>query len=78
VNLSGTGVNDITIGDGSVNARMPLDFYYKNSLYEVILTNAELNNFVGIITRHQAVQQFSSTLATCPPKSGSALPLKPI
>ena len=68
VNLSGTGVNDITIGDGSVNARMPLDFYYKNSLYEVILTNAELNNFVGIITGIKLYSQFSSNLSDMPTK----------
>jgi Flp pilus assembly protein TadG len=33
VALTGTGVNDITIGDGTGTARMPLDFFYHNSLY---------------------------------------------
>jgi hypothetical protein len=50
ITLIGNGVNDITIGDGSQNERVPLDMFYKTSLFETIYTAAEMNNFIGLIT----------------------------
>ena len=40
----------VTVGDGSENARVPLDFYYKNSLYQAIYYSSELANLSGQIT----------------------------
>ncbi|MDI3504681.1 MAG: large repetitive protein [Candidatus Cloacimonadota bacterium] len=68
LNLSGNGVNDITIGDGSSTARIPMDFYYKNSLYETIFTAAEMEDFVGIITGIKFYNDFSSNLPGMPVK----------
>ncbi|HPI25543.1 MAG TPA: choice-of-anchor J domain-containing protein, partial [Candidatus Cloacimonadota bacterium] len=68
VALTGTGVNDITIGDGSGTARMPMDFFYKNSLYENIYTADELGNFTGMITGLKFYNQFTSNLTAMPVK----------
>lgn len=68
ITLSGNGVNDITLGDGSQNARIPMDFYYRASLYETVFTNAELNNFVGMITGIKLYNSFASNLTNMPVK----------
>nr|MDK2851599.1 hypothetical protein [Candidatus Cloacimonadota bacterium] len=48
--LSGNNENEITIGDGSYTDRIPMDFYWKNSLFETIYYANEMNNFEGMIT----------------------------
>ncbi|MCB5287335.1 MAG: carboxypeptidase regulatory-like domain-containing protein, partial [Candidatus Cloacimonetes bacterium] len=60
--LSGTGVNDITIGDGGQTDRMPMDFFYRSSLFETIYSIDEMSNFVGMITGLRLYNQFSSNL----------------
>ncbi|MCK9583619.1 MAG: carboxypeptidase regulatory-like domain-containing protein [Candidatus Cloacimonetes bacterium] len=66
--VSGAGVNDITVGDGSQTARMPMDFYYKSSLFETIYTIDEMSNFVGMITGIRFYNQFSTNLTAMPTK----------
>jgi hypothetical protein len=66
--LTGSGVNDLTIGDGSENVRIPLDFYYKASLFETIYTADELNNFVGMITGLRFYNNFVTDLPNMPTK----------
>ena len=66
--LTGTGVNDITIGQGTQTARIPLDFYYHNSLYQTIYHADEMSNFVGMITGVKFYSQFNSNLSAMPVK----------
>jgi hypothetical protein len=66
--LSGNGVNDITIGDGSLTGRYPMDFYWKNSLYETIYTADEMNNFIGMITGVKFYNNFVTDLQNMPTK----------
>jgi hypothetical protein len=66
--LSGNGVNDITIGDGSSTGRFPMDFYWKNSLFETIYTADEMNNFIGMITGVKFYNQFVTDLPNMPTK----------
>ncbi|MFA7543206.1 MAG: choice-of-anchor D domain-containing protein, partial [Candidatus Cloacimonadaceae bacterium] len=68
VDISGSGVNDITIGDGSQNDRVPLDFWYRNSLYETIYTQDELGNFVGMVTGLKLYTNFSTAVSNNPVK----------
>ncbi len=58
-----SGTTIITIGDGSQNARMPFDFYYRNSLYETIYLSTELN-FIGMINGLLLYNQFTTTTLT--------------
>ncbi|HQB97651.1 MAG TPA: carboxypeptidase regulatory-like domain-containing protein, partial [Candidatus Cloacimonadota bacterium] len=66
--LTGNGVNVITIGDGSQTAYIPIDFWYKNSIFETIYTNAELNNFVGMITGIKFYNSFNAEVTNKPIK----------
>ena len=66
--LSGNGVNDITIGDGGSTGRYPMDFWYKNSLFETIYSAEEMNNFIGMITGLKFYNQFSTNLPNMPAK----------
>ncbi|MCB5234303.1 MAG: carboxypeptidase regulatory-like domain-containing protein, partial [Candidatus Cloacimonetes bacterium] len=66
--VSGSGVHSIHIGDGSQNARMPLDFYYKNSMFQTIFTATELNDFTGMVTGIKLYNNFSSNLLNKPIK----------
>ncbi|MCB5253950.1 MAG: carboxypeptidase regulatory-like domain-containing protein [Candidatus Cloacimonadaceae bacterium] len=68
IQLMGDVVNEITIGDGSQTARVPFDFYYRNSLFETIYTADEMNNFIGMITGLRFYNQFSSNLSAMPVK----------
>ncbi|MDD3535238.1 MAG: carboxypeptidase regulatory-like domain-containing protein [Candidatus Cloacimonetes bacterium] len=66
VEVNGNGVYELTIGDGSQTGRMPLDFFYKNSIYQMILTANEINNFAGIITGIKLYNQFATNLPNKP------------
>jgi hypothetical protein len=66
--VTGTGVNEFTIGDGGQTARVPFDFYWKNSLFETIYTANEMNNFVGMITGLKFYNQFSDNITGTPIK----------
>lgn len=62
------GVMSLTIGEGGSTARVPLDMFYKNSLFETVFTNAELGGFMGQITGIQFYNNFSSNLPGKPTK----------
>ncbi|MGC9361785.1 MAG: carboxypeptidase regulatory-like domain-containing protein, partial [Candidatus Syntrophosphaera sp.] len=62
VTVQPTGVQAVTIGDGSENARMPMDFYWKNSLYECLFYPDELGFVSGTITSLQFYNNFSTNL----------------
>lgn len=64
--VSGSGVHDITIGIGNENARIPLDFFYRTSLFETIYTADEMNNFIGAITGIKLYTQFSTEIMARP------------
>lgn len=66
--LEGNGVSEITIGDGSQNAKVPLDFWYKASLFETIYPAEELSNFTGMITGLKFYNSFVSDLPDMPTK----------
>ncbi|MCB5271159.1 MAG: carboxypeptidase regulatory-like domain-containing protein [Candidatus Cloacimonetes bacterium] len=68
VALSGTGVNDITIGSGNQTAHFPMDFYWRNSIFETVYTINELSNFVGMITGVKFYNDFDEGLADMPTK----------
>ena len=48
--INPAGVFTVTVGDGSQTLRVPMDFFYKNSLYETLYFQDELNGFIGQIT----------------------------
>jgi hypothetical protein len=52
------GTISITIGDGSQNARLPVDMYYRNSLFETIFQAAEIPA-VGLLTVIRFYNNFS-------------------
>jgi hypothetical protein len=49
VTVQPAGLVVLTIGDGNEEARIPLDMYYMNSLYETLYYPAELSNTIGTI-----------------------------
>ncbi|MDD2332714.1 MAG: hypothetical protein PHI68_08715, partial [Candidatus Cloacimonetes bacterium] len=60
------GMIVVTVGDGSLNSRMPFDFYYRNSLYESLYYPAEMGAF-GNITALTLYNQFTTTTLTNTP-----------
>ncbi len=50
VTVQPAGVQAVTIGAGDQTARVPMDFYWKNSLFECIYTADELGFVTGTIT----------------------------
>ena len=56
--VQAAGVVAVTIGDGSAAARMPLDFFYKNSLSETIYPATDMN-IGGLITGVQYYNDFT-------------------
>ena len=52
---------EITIGEGNELARMPMDFYWKTSLYEVIYFASELPDTPMLITSIMFYNNFSSS-----------------
>lgn len=63
VTIQMPGTFDVTIGDGSQAKRVPMDFYWKNSLFECIYYASELN-FTGTINALEFYNNFSSDLPT--------------
>ena len=57
----------VTIGDGSVNARFPMDMYWRNSLYETIYYPEEIGIF-GCINELAFYNNFVSNLTNKPTK----------
>ena len=60
------GVMAWTIGDGSQDARTPIDFYYRNSVHQYIIYPSEIGNFLGQITGMQLYNNFPSDLLNMP------------
>jgi hypothetical protein len=56
------GVQAVTIGDGSELQRVPMDFYWKNSLYECVFMADELGFVSGTITSLQFYNNFVTDL----------------
>jgi hypothetical protein len=62
-----SGTFSLTVGDGSQNARMPVDMFYKNSVYETIIYPNELSGFIGQITGISLYNNFTTTTLTNKP-----------
>ena len=56
------GVFTVMVGDGSMEMRMPMDFFYKNSLYETLYYPDDLGGFIGQITGIRFNTNFTNTL----------------
>ncbi|HNT51903.1 MAG TPA: hypothetical protein PKH19_00775, partial [Candidatus Syntrophosphaera sp.] len=56
------GVQAVTIGDGSQLARVPMDFYWKNSLHECLFMSDELGFVSGTITSLAFYNNFTTNL----------------
>ncbi|WP_044279130.1 carboxypeptidase regulatory-like domain-containing protein [Candidatus Cloacimonas acidaminovorans] len=63
-----SGVFMITIGAGGQFARMPVDMYYRNSIYEGLYYPAEMGDFMGQITGIQFYNNFYTDLPNMPTK----------
>ncbi|MDD4308746.1 MAG: carboxypeptidase regulatory-like domain-containing protein [Candidatus Cloacimonetes bacterium] len=63
-----SGVFTLTVGDGGQFARVPLDFYYKNSIYQGLYYPAEMGNFMGMIMGVQFYNNFVTNLPNMPTK----------
>ena len=57
---------EVTIGDGSEQARFPMDFYWKNSLYETLFYPDELGFTTGTITALEFYNNFPEALTGMP------------
>ncbi len=62
VTVQPAGVQAVTIGDGNENARLPMDFFWKNSLYECLFYPDELGFVSGTITSLQFYNNFTTNL----------------
>jgi len=65
VNVYPEGTVAITVGTGNSTGRMPMDFFYYNSLFETIYLASELN-IGGLLTDIQFYNNFSSNLPNKP------------
>ncbi|MCB5235028.1 MAG: carboxypeptidase regulatory-like domain-containing protein, partial [Candidatus Cloacimonetes bacterium] len=68
ISIFGNGVHSISIGDGSQNALIPLNFYWKNSIFQTIFTSTDLDGFIGMITGIKLYNNFYSSLTNKPVK----------
>jgi hypothetical protein len=59
------GVVAITVGTGGSTARMPVDMFYKNSLFETVYLSSELN-IGGLLTGIQFYNNFATNLPNMP------------
>ena len=60
------GVQSFTVGDGSQNARLPVDMYWNNSLFQTLYYPAEMGGFVGQITGLKFYNNFNSNVLSMP------------
>ena len=60
------GVVSITVGEGNQNARLPVDMYWNNSLFETLYFPAEMGGFIGQITGLRFYNNFISNLSNIP------------
>ncbi|MDY0128496.1 MAG: carboxypeptidase regulatory-like domain-containing protein, partial [Candidatus Cloacimonadaceae bacterium] len=68
VHVMPAGQFGYTVGDGSLLERVPVDMYYRNSLFQMIITNADLGNFFGFFNGIQFYNNFVSDLPNMPTK----------
>ncbi len=68
LNVQPEGVQAITIGAGTEQARIPLDFWYRNSLYQTLYMENELGINQGTITSIAFYSQFSTAVSNSPVK----------
>jgi len=52
----------LTVGDGSEPARVPIDFYWRTSIYQCIFTAADLGNQPGIVSAISFYNAFSDDI----------------
>ena len=62
------GLVTITIGAGDQEARIPVDFWWRNSLFETMYYPAELSNTIGIIYGVSFYNNFPDALMAMPTK----------
>jgi hypothetical protein len=55
-----------TVGDGSQDARTPIDMYYRNSIHQYMIYPAEIGNFLGQITGLALYNNFTQDLMNMP------------
>ncbi len=67
VTVMPAGTIGVTIGDRAQTARMPVDMYYKNSLYETIYLASKITG-TGIITSLTFYNNFVTNLPNKPTK----------
>ena len=60
VTVQPAGVQAVTIGDGNENQRVPMDFFWKNSLFECLFMSDELGFVSGTITSLQWYNNFQT------------------
>jgi hypothetical protein len=58
---------EVTVGAGGSTGRIPMDFYWKNSLFETIYLSSELNTG-GLLSEIQFYNNFSTTIPAKPTK----------
>ncbi len=61
------GIHLITIGSGNQTSMIPMDMYYRNSLFETVFQSTEIDTF-GMITEVSFYNNFVSNLAAMPTK----------
>ncbi|MDD4035457.1 MAG: carboxypeptidase regulatory-like domain-containing protein [Candidatus Cloacimonetes bacterium] len=66
INVQPPGQVVLTIGEPLETARIPMDMYYCNSLYECIYYPAELSNTLGMINGIAFYNQFNTDLPNMP------------
>jgi hypothetical protein len=54
------GTECVTIGSGDMQTRIPIDFYYRNSLFECMYLSSEINS-IGLITHLAFYNNFVTT-----------------
>lgn len=62
IDIVGTGVSAMTIGEHLYSNRVPFDFSIDNSVFQVIFSNDELDNFSGMFTGIKLYNYFSEDL----------------
>jgi len=67
VNVQGSGTVVVTVGDGSQQARLPVDMYWMNSLFQTIYLASEIN-VGGLLTGIQFYNNFVTNLPNKPTK----------
>ncbi|MDD3144104.1 MAG: carboxypeptidase regulatory-like domain-containing protein, partial [Candidatus Cloacimonetes bacterium] len=63
--VQAAGIVAVTVGQGGSTGRMPMDFFWKNSLFETVYLSSELN-IGGLLTAIQFYNNFSTNLPGMP------------